>query len=81
MLMNSDALAAAGIEVNEATSLRAHALLMQAWDAQSQQQIGLLRDLKNRYHQALDDINFTEDKMLAMLLASELARPEESLAP
>jgi homocitrate synthase NifV len=80
MLMNRDKLAAAGIEVNEATSLRAHALLMKEWDAQSQRQIGLLRDLKNRYHQALDEINFTEDKMLALLLASELASPEESLA-
>lgn len=80
MAMNRDTLADAGISVDDATALRAHALLMAAWNAQSQRQGGVLRDLKNRYHEALAQINFTEDRMLELLLASDLADPQRASA-
>lgn len=72
MQMNREKLNTAGIEVSDASALRAHALLMQTWNEQSVKQIGVLRDLKNRYHQTLEEINFTEDRMLEMLLKSSL---------
>jgi len=80
MLMNRDKLSQAGLEVNDSTVLQAHALLMGAWNTQSRQQILVLRDLKNRYYQALAEMNFTEDKMLDILLDSELARKQAQTA-